>query len=216
MSNLCIIIGSPRRKTSNSEYLATELLSFFNNDIDSKTYYVSDIVKNHDLFEEIIKYDNILISSSLYADSFPSTMLDFLWQFGEFLSTKESLNINLYGIVNSGFIEGTQNRLALEILRNFAASNNLFWKLGIGMGSGEMLRSIKSIPWDKGPKKPVYEALIKLKDTIENNKINTSPFILVSLKFPKRLFMFVANHGWKVQAKKEFNLSSKDLYREIY
>lgn len=216
MLNLCVINGSPRRQSSNSNYLTNEFLSFFDKDINTTTYYVNDILKNNSLFDEIINYDNILIVSPLYADSFPSSMLEFLWTFGDFLHDKQDLNINLYGIVNSGFLEGQQNRIAIEILKNFALSNNLTWKVGLGMGSGEMLKEIKSVPWQKGPKRPVYEALIEIKDSIQDEKTPSSDILLATLKFPKLMFKIVANHGWKVQAKQKFHLKSKDLYRKIY
>lgn len=216
MINICIINGSPRKQSSNSKYITDEFLTFFDKEISSKTYYVTDILKDTSLFDEIITYDNILITSPLYADSFPSTTLDFLWQFGDFLSSSENLNINLYAIVNSGFMDGPQNRLALEILKNFAISNNLSWKAGVGIGSGEMLNNIKSIPWDKGPKKPVYNALIQMKNSLENNTDVTNDILLATLKFPKRLFIMIANHGWKINCKKIYNLKPKDLYKKIY
>ena len=131
---------------NHSKYITDEFLTFFDKEISSKTYYVADILKDTSLFDEIITYDNILITSPLYADSFPSITLDFLWQFGDFLSSKNDLNINLYGIVNSGFMDGLQNKSAINILKNFAISNNLNWKAGVGIGSGEMLNEIKSIP----------------------------------------------------------------------
>ena len=216
MINICIINGSPRRQSSNSKYITDEFLSFFHEEINSKTYYVADILKETSLFDEIITYDNILIASPLYADSFPSTTLDFLWQFGDFLSSKKTLSINLYGMVNSGFMDGPQNRLALNILKNFAISNNLNWKAGVGIGSGEMLSNIKSIPWNKGPKKPVYDDLIQIKNSIENNADVSNDILLATLKFPKRLFMMIANHGWKLQCKKIYNLKPQQLYKKIY
>ena len=216
MINICIINGSPRRQSSNSKYITDEFLSFFHEEINSKTYYVADILKETSLFDEIITYDNILIASPLYADSFPSITLDFLWQFGDFLSSKKNLNINLYGMVNSGFMDGFQNRLALEILKNFAISHNLNWKAGVGIGSGEMLNDIKSIPWNKGPKKPVYDAFMQMKNSLENNADVSNDILLATLKFPKRLFMMIANHGWKLQCKKIYNLKPKQLYKKIY
>lgn len=216
MIDICIINGSPRRQSSNSKYITDELLTFFSKEVNSKTYYVSDILKNTQLFNELITYDNIILTSPLYADSFPSTTLDFLWQFGDFLCSKNNLNINFYGIVNSGFNDGFQNRCALNILKTFAMSNNLNWKTGIGIGSGEMLAGMKSVPWQKGPKKPAYNALIQIKDSIENNISFSNDIILTTLKFPTRLFILIANHGWKVQCKNNYGLKPKDLYKKIY
>lgn len=216
MINICVINGSPRRKNSNSKYITDTLLNFFDNKVNSKTFYVSDILKDTSLFDEIITYNNILITSPLYADSFPSATLDFLWQFGDFLSTKDNLNINLYGIVNSGFNDGNQNRIAVNILKNFANSSNLNWKAGIGLGSGEMLKGMESAPWQKGPKKPVYNAFMKLKNSIENDSNIDDDIILATLKFPKRLFIMVANHGWKQQCKKNYGVKPRELYKQIY
>ncbi|MBE6063171.1 MAG: flavodoxin [Clostridium butyricum] len=216
MIDLCIINGSPRRQSSNSKYLADEFITFFNKKINSKTFYVSDILKNQNIFNEILTYHNILIASPLYVDSFPSSVIQFLWEFSDFLSTKTDIHINLYGLINSGFLDGPQNRLAIEILKNFAISNNLNWKMAIGIGSGEMLKNIKSIPWQKGPKKTVYNDLIKMKNCIENNGNIDDDILLPTLKFPKRLFILIANHSWKLQCKKNYGLNPKELYKKIY
>lgn len=216
MINMCIINGSPRRKSSNSKYITDELLALFSKEVKSKTFYVADILKDTSLFDEIITYENILITSPLYADSFPSTTLEFLWQFGDFLSTQDNLNINLYGIINSGFNDGHQNILAVNILKNFAISNNLNWKIGVGIGSGEMLVGMKSAPWQKGPKKPAYDALIQIKNSIEDNISISNDIILATLKFPKRLFILIANHGWKIQCKNNYGVKPKELYKKIY
>lgn len=216
MINICIINGSPRRSSSNSKYITDKLLNVFDKEINSKTYYVNDILKNTELFNELITYSNVIITSPVYADSFPSSTLDFLWQFGDFLSSKEALNINLYGIVNCGFNDGLQTRCSLNILKNFAISNNLSWKIGVGIGSGEMLVGMKSAPWKKGPKKPVYDALIQIKNSIENNITISNDIIVATLKFPKRLFILIANYRWKIQCKNNYGISSKEIYKKIY
>lgn len=213
MSKLCFINGSPRRETSCSTYLSKELLSLFNSPMESKEFFVGDLLKNKNILGDIVTFDKIIFITPLYIDSLPSPLLEFLTVFEEFLHTKESLNIPIYAIINCGFIEGHQNKIALKILENFCEKVNLSWKFGIGVGGGEFMRDSKSMPLQFFIKKPVYNALVSLKEHIENNSTANCENIYANGKIPRRLFISMGNNFWKQGAKKN-NLKSVDLYKQ--
>ena len=74
---------------------------------------------------EIISYDKIIFVSPLYADCFPSTMLEFMATFEDFIKDKNNIKIDMYCLVNCGFLEGTQNKIAINILKNYCKTIKL-------------------------------------------------------------------------------------------
>ncbi len=214
MSELCFINGSPRREESCSTYLSKELLNLFNTPMESSEFFVKDILKDKSRFKEIITFDKIIFIFPLYVDSLPSPLLEFLVAFEEFLKTQEPLNLPVYALVNCGFIEGHQNKIALKILENFCEKVHLRWMFGVGIGGGEFMKASKSMPLQFFIKKPVYNSLLSLKEHIEYNLSTKGENIYTNAKISKRLFIFSGKNFWKQSAKKN-NLKLKDLYRTV-
>lgn len=215
MSNLCFINGSPRKEKSGSSYLIGELIKLLDKNVTIKEYYISNLMKDKSLLEEVISYDKILFASPLYADCFPSTMLDFMAEFEDFIKEKNTKKIDMYCIVNCGFLEGTQNKTAIKIMKNYCNRLNFNWRFGIGVGGGEFIAGSKDMPLNSRMKKPVYNAFLILKEDIENNSNISVDDILVNPRIPKFIYKLAGNMGWKSMAKKN-NLKPKDLYKQIY
>lgn len=220
MINLCIINASPRgRNNSKSDFIINNFVKLLSNDVKVTKYYSADILKNPDLFEEVIKNDTLLLASPLYADSLPSSALRFLYSFDDFLKKqKNNINLNVYGIINCGFLEGSQNKIALQILKNFCIRTNLNWHFGIGIGAGEALPELGKINAPKGMNCEIYKALSSLASSIqlENKAESNNSNLFVNPSMPKFIYIMAGNHGWKVQTKNKFKLKSKDLYRKLY
>ncbi|ACA54068.1 flavodoxin [Clostridium botulinum] len=217
MNSLCIINGSPRKEKGTSNYLINELVSLLNNNIKTKEYYISELMKDKDSLQDVISFNKIIFVSPLYADCLPSTMLDFMIYFEEFLKDKRNLNIDMYCLINCGFLEGTQNTLAIDILKNYCKRIDFNWRFGVGIGGGEFMAGSKNMPLNCKMKMPIYNAFLNLKRDIENNdsNIDISEAILVNAKMPKFIFKLAGNISWKSMAKKN-NLKPKDLYKRIY
>lgn len=62
--------GSPHKERSGSSYLISELTKLLNNNFNSKEYYISNLMRDNILLEEITTYDKIIFVSPLYADVF--------------------------------------------------------------------------------------------------------------------------------------------------
>ncbi|MFV3013465.1 flavodoxin [Clostridium botulinum] len=217
MNSLCVINGSPRKEKGTSNYLINELVSLLNNNIKTKEYYISELMKDKDSLQDVISFNKIIFVSPLYADCLPSTMLDFMIYFEEFLKDKRNLNIDMYCLINCGFLEGTQNTLAIDILKNYCKRIDFNWRFGVGIGGGEFMAGSKNMPLNCKMKMPIYNAFLNLKRDIENNdsNIDISEAILVNAKMPKFIFKLAGNISWKSMAKKN-NLKPKDLYKRIY
>lgn len=215
MINVCFINGSPRKEKSGSSYLISELTKLLDNNVKTKEYYISNLMKDKTLLEEIISYDKIIFASPLYADCFPSTMLEFMATFEDFIKEKNYIKMDMYCLVNCGFLEGTQNKLAINIMKNYCIRLNFNWRFGVGIGGGEFMTGSKNMPLNSRMKKTVYNAFLGLKDDIENNSSDNIDNILTNAKMPKFIFKVAGNFGWKSMAKKN-NLKAKDLYKQIY
>lgn len=219
MINLCIINASPRgRNNSRSDFIINNIIKLLSNEVKVTKYYSGDIINKPNLFEEIIKNDVLLFASPLYADSIPSSALRFLYSFDDFLAKKEKkINLKVYGLINCGFLEGTQNKIALQILENFCVQTKLNWCFGVGIGAGEALPELGQINSPKGLNSKIYKALSSLVSSIQsNNNVSHNSNIFVNPLIPKYMYILAAHHGWKLQAKNKFKLKSKDLYKKIY
>ncbi|MBU3091028.1 hypothetical protein KPL35_02920 [Clostridium sp. CF011] len=142
-------------------------------------------------------------------------MIEFMATFEEFIKEKNSLEIDMYCIINCGFLEGTPNKTTINILKNYSKRINFNWRFGVGIGGGEFMSGSKKIPLNSRMKKPVYNSFLALKKDIENKSNDQVDNILTNAKVPKVTFIFAANVGWKSMAKKN-NLKAKDLYKRIY
>jgi multimeric flavodoxin WrbA len=215
MTNLCIINGSPRKGNGSSSCLISELTKLFNDDVKAKEYYISNFMKDKHLLNEILSYDKVIFVSPLYADCLPSTMLEFMATFEDFIKDNNNIKIDMYGLINCGFLEGTQNKTALNILKNYSRRIKFNWRFGVGIGGGEFMKGSKDMPINSRMKRPVYNAFLALKEDIENNSNDLVDNILTNPKMPKFIYKLAGNAGWKSMAKKN-NLKAKDLYKQVY
>ena len=215
MTDLCIINGSPKKERSNSHYLADELVKLLDKKVNSKEYYIGNIMKDHSILDSIVSCKSIIFVSPLYADCLPSTMLDFMSAFEDFVKTKSNIKPHMYCIINCGFFEGIQNKIAINIMENYCKRLGFNWRFGIGVGGGEFIGGSKNLPLDSKMKRPVYDAFLTLKNDIEENSDKKAENIFVSPNMPEFIYKFAGNMGWKTQAKKN-GLKPKELYKKIY
>ena len=201
---------SPKPKDSNSEYF----LNLIQKLLDTKDDYILiDIKKSSsNTFEDMCNCDKIIFASPIYVDSLPSNFLYFLMEFEAFLKNKPSKKISIYSILNCGFYEGNQNKIAMEIIKNWCVRCGLQFNQGIGIGAGEMMGSIKDVPLGHGPTKNLGIALTVLKDNINKNLSGEDMYI--SPNFPRFLFLLSANRFWISKAKSN-KINKKDILTKL-
>ena len=221
MKRICMINGSPRGPKSGSQYFLDEIRRLLDPvQFRTEDFAIADCLKNGSVAQAFAAIDNadcLIFAFPLYIDSIPSHLLDFLHQLAAHRKSAQAAAPGaqlprLYAVVNNGFIEGTQNSNALRIMRHFADAAGFTWRFGVGIGAGEFMKETgKTIPLQSKLKHKVYEALVKLKQDIENEEVTIEKNLLVNPAMPKVLFMMAGRHHWISDARKN-RVAKKQLY----
>lgn len=118
----------------------------------------------------------------------------------------------VYCVVNSGFYEGKQNAIAIEILENWCNKVGLVWGMGIGFGGGGGLAYMGSCPLGKGPKASLGTAYKDLSKKIITKSSSENTYI--SIGFPRCFYKLGAEMGWRKMIKANGG-TKKDLGRRL-
>lgn len=208
---IMMIDGSPKVSKSNSEYFLN-ILSDFIESKDIVKYKLSKKVDYEDIIKEINTIDTLVFAFPLYVDSLPSHVLEFLIMLEE--NFKDNLKgVNVYVIVNCGFYEGKQNKIALNIMKCWCKKMNIKWAQGIGIGAGEMMGGLRNVPMGKGPNTNLGLALDNLAKNINENKSGDDIFTTPSM-FPRFAFRLAVNRFWISKANRN-GLKKRDLNKCI-
>ena len=205
---ISIINGSPKAIKSNSEILGNYLSSLLKEN-EIKKYYsiyarLDDKIKN-----EIHNSDILIFLFPLHVDGIPSNLLKLLVKFEEEKIIKSETKI--YCIVNNGFYESKQNRLAILQIKNWCEKVNARWGQGIGVGAGELLPHLKKYPLGQGPLKNLGKVLDKFSANILTLKSDED--IYINPNWLKSLYFFQGTISWILKARKN-NLRVRELFRK--
>ncbi|WP_299572643.1 hypothetical protein [Leptotrichia hongkongensis] len=205
---ISIINGSPKAIKSNSEILGSYLSSLLKEN-EIKEYYsiyarLDDKIKN-----EIHNSDILIFLFPLHVDGIPSNLLKLLVKFEEEKVIKSETKI--YCIVNNGFYESKQNRLAILQIKNWCEKVNARWGQGIGVGAGELLPHLKKYPLGRGPLKNLGKVLDKFSANILTLKSDED--IYINPNWLKSLYFFQATISWILKGRKN-NLRVRELFRK--
>lgn len=204
---IMMINGSPKRKNSNSSYFLDLLKEKLEN-IDIIEYSLIQTTNYEQIICDISKIEVIILALPLYVDSPPSHVIRFL-SYAEENYKAQSSKVKVYVISNCGFYEGKQNHIAIKILKCWCKRMGFQWGQGIGIGSGEMMGTLKNIPLTKGPNKNLGRAINELANNVIKKQSGDEIYTLPSY-FPQIAFRFSANSFWIQKAKKN-GLKKKDL-----
>ncbi|RMD02525.1 hypothetical protein D9O40_05630 [Clostridium autoethanogenum] len=223
MKKACFVNGSPRESGSTSAYFIGEMQKLIkDNDIETQCVYAIKDLKSGKIdqsFEKIVNSDSVIFVFPLYVDSIPSNFLDFLWKLENYIK-ENKIDKNklpdLYGVINCGFVEGIQNKNAVNIIYNFSKKTGFDFKFAIGIGGGEFIKGTKDIiPIESEIKRNIYLELCKFKDSIESGREDDEKGVFVSPKVPRSQFILNGNNGW-VKMVKENNMTKEDLLKKVY
>lgn len=205
---ISIINGSPKAIKSNSEILGNYLLSLLKEN-EIKKYYSIYFRLNDENKNEIHNSDILIFLFPLHVDGIPSNLLKLLVKFEEEKIIKSETKI--YCIVNNGFYESKQNRLAILQIKNWCEKVNARWGQGIGVGAGELLPHLKKYPLGRGPLKNLGKVLDKFSANILTLKSDED--IYVNPNWLKSLYFFQATISWILKGRKN-NLRVRELFRK--
>ena len=205
---ISIINGSPKAIKSNSEILGNYLSSLLK-DNEIKKYYSISFRLNNENKNEIYNSDVLIFLFPLHVDGIPSNLLKLLVEFEREKVIKSGTKI--YCIVNNGFYEGKQNRLAILQMKNWCEKVNARWGQGIGVGAGELLPHLKKYPLGQGPLKNLGKVLNKFSANILTLKSDKD--IYVNPNWLKSLYFFQGTISWILKGRKN-KLRVRELFRK--
>ena len=205
---ISIINGSPKAGRSNSEILENYLLSLLKDNGIRKYYSISvrldDKIKN-----EIYNSDVLIFLFPLYVDGIPSNLLKLFVEFEKEKVVNPATRV--YCIVNNGFYEGKQNRLAILQMKNWCEKVKANWGQGIGVGAGELLPYLKKYKLGQGPLKNLGNVLDEFSSNILTLKSDED--IYINPNWLKSLYFFQGTISWILKGRKN-NLRVRELFRK--
>jgi len=203
---VAFINGSPKVKTSASKVLLQALTAYFPEkaQVVELEFHSATIPK--EAMETLHNADAWVFAYPLYVDGIPGHLLSCLTQLEKV--SVQNQKISVYGIVNCGFYEGAQAEFALQVLENFCNKAGVTWGGGIGVGGGGAVEMLPTIEQGKGPRAPIDAALQKFAEAVIGQ--TSAPNNYVSIGFPRCLYRFAAQNGWRRNIKKNGG-KTKDL-----
>lgn len=207
---IALVNGSPKRKNSASAFLLKELSEKLADCVCTEISLHARGTATDAVESALLEADALALAFPLYVDGVPSHLLAELCEMQRLLAGRKPLSV--YAMVNCGFFEGQQAKVALRIVENWCARCGFGWCGGIGIGGGGMLLSLRNVPPGYGPRKPVSEAISCLSEMIRENQTMNNQF--VSPAFPRLLYKLAAQSGWREKIRKN-GLRSKDLSRRL-
>lgn len=195
---ICMINGSPKTSKSISELLIEYLMPLIKGN-EIITYNVCKIDFSEMQFSHIQSSDVLIFAFPLYVDSINSHLLRFLIEFeNRGVCNNKS---TVYCMINNGFYEGWQNRVAADIMKNWCKALGLTYGQTLGVGAGEMLPFLKDVPLGHGPNKNIGIALQELSRNILSQ--NQGKDLFISPNLPRFLWKIASSFCfWYPKAKK--------------
>ena len=214
MLKTVIINGSPKGKNSASNMFIDKIKEFL--DKEPRIYQANKLLEGENDFKElstILNADVLLFVFPLYVDSLPAPLIKVLNMIEKEASKMNGKFPTVYAISNCGFYEAEQNRLALDIVKNFSYALGMSWMYGIGIGNGGYVASRSKNISKKGSASNVYYALCELGEamkshdkTIKSNHVKQNVF--VTPKMSRFVYKLSGNLGWYLMAMKHSSLTS--------
>ena len=209
------LIGSPKNKNSSSASLGGYLLKKIEEyEIEVETVHIhseiSTEVKTIKFFEKLQESDYIILAAPLYVDTLPAKVIKAL---NLIVKNKDKINNDLSGsknaksltvIVNCGFPEAEQNKIALRVYEEFAKEADFKYLGGIAVGMGGAV-SGKSLSEMGGMVNDIIQGLDQAaEDILKNKKLST--YVIEKTSNPmvsqKWLYTLIGDFSWKFQALK--------------
>ena len=193
------INGSPKEKGSVSGLIIEQMERILGEK--AQTHQAMRLVQGDTAYETmkgILDTDVLLIVFPLYVDSLPAPLIELLTRL-EGAARGIDAAPRVFAIANCGLYESEHPALALDMVERFAQRAGYTWGCGLGIGRGGMLASIGN-NWSKGPAGDVYAALYDMASAMREGRSGQNAF--ASPKFPRFLYIAVANMGWRIEAKK--------------
>lgn len=199
-----MLCGSPHNEGGNSTFFLNALKEKMNGEGKIYNIMYSPEIAEAAFLQSLKCGENIVFSFPLYADALPAHFLAFL---KKIKASAEGIlsQSKVYVIVNNGFYDDVQNRIAIKIMRKWCDKCGLLKGRVLAVGAGGM---VQAAPLGKGPLSKIDNALDQLAEDIEKCKSGDTIFIKPS--FPRFLYTFMGNMSFTAEGRKN-GLEKKDI-----
>jgi hypothetical protein len=209
-----LLVGSPKPGESSSGSLGAYLLEGLEkHGVKSQTLHVTRAVRSNEAIEELLaavaSAGLVVLSFPLYVDSLPGPATRALELIGARRGAEGDAAVAavapaFVAICQSGFPEASHSAVAIEICRNFADSAGLEWAGSLVMPEGGMLNG-RPMSKVKGMMRSAVAALDLAAEALAAGRPVPDEAVQLMAKppIPRFGYRFMANWGWRSQAKKE-------------
>ena len=209
-----LLVGSPKPGASSSESLGTYLLEDLEKrGVKTQTRHVARAVCSEEATEglhvAVASADLIVFSFPLYIDSLPGPAVRALELIAARECAKGGAAVAAAGpafvaICQSGFPEVGHSAVAVEICRNFARSAGFGWAGSLVLAAGGMI-SGQPMSKLKGRLRSAVRALDLTAEELAAGRPVPDEAVRLMAKpaIPAIGYRFMANWGWRSQAKKQ-------------
>ena len=202
--------GSMRGVKGNSGKLAGKLSGMLDRRPETVELrkYLTDMGK---LVKELEDAGTIILCMPLYVDGMPSQVIRFMETFEK---EYRGGSKKVYLVSNMGLYESSQLRNLFGSVKQWCGRMGFEYCGGIGASAGELIGVLMQyLPFSIGPTRNIYKGMKKLSAAINAGESTEDVFAEPHL-FPRRLFMWIANYSWDVNAKAN-GIKPADLYRQL-
>ncbi|MBR4461070.1 MAG: hypothetical protein IKS51_00585 [Erysipelotrichaceae bacterium] len=167
--------------------------------------------KPETLMERLEDVPVIVLCTPLYVDGLPSQLIRLLETFEKrYHGTAK----RIYVLANMGLYESRQLVNLFDAIRQWCDRMGFAYCGGLGVSAGELAGGFLDFSQiEKWPLNKINEGIAALAETIDKRKkmdnIYSGPY-----RFPRSLYVAIANSGWKRMAKKN-GLKNEDLFRRL-
>ena len=212
--SVLFINGSLRGERANSKRFLNRIIPDIKGDIDFIN--LNSYLKNPDeLKNKILSAEKVVLGMPLYVDGIPSAPLRMMEMIEKSVSFDEAFaGKKIYVVTNMGLFESKQLVNLLSMVKLWCDKCNFTYGGGLAIGAGEMMTGFmdaKNI--DGGPTRNVAAGFRELASAINESK-QIEDIYADSNKFPRSLYMLIANSTWPKGIKIN-GLKRKDLYRKF-
>ncbi len=168
-------------------------------------------------FAAMLRADALILIFPLYFFCLPGMLMRFLEDYYTYYAQhkENAKGSQVYAVINCGFPEPDINAEAARVIESFSEKTGNSFRFSVLIGGGGMLQAAKDAPFMKKTMVAIKGAFgLMTEDTLScgNKPIRD---ILLSIRFPRKLYFFMGGLGWVSQAKKN-GLKKEDLYKRPY
>ena len=207
---IILLNASMRCADGNTAKLAKQLSSRL-----EKQSQIIDLARYINSMEELLPVleedTDLVLCMPLYVDGLPSQLIRLM----QLMQNRYEGNMKkVYVLANMGLYETAQLVNLFEAAKQWCRKMDFEYCGGLGVGAGELVGGfMEMVPFGKWPTKKIRDGMNALSQAIDSSG-KTEDILRGPDRFPRFLYVAIANSGWKRMAKHN-GITEKDLYRQL-